>query len=249
MTLMKRYLVLLGLLISCSATNDAPASSFEKQLKKLSSKQVHDKYTGICANLETSRTKLAKELKICASDAERKAIYKRARNLLIKTLSDSMFICWYGTEWDFNGTTNKPRDGAIACGYFVTTLIRDAGFQIPRAGLAQCTSQSMINTLCVKKDVKIITNNNVAKVKEHLLAEPDGIFLLGLDSHTGFVVKKDSSLRFVHSNYTMIKDGVMSEDFDKSSVIQNNGYFVIGNFLQGDSTIIKWIGGIEYKVH
>lgn len=245
---MKRSLIfLLCALVACSASKDGPGKSFQKQLARMSDAEVNTKYLGICANLEKARKKFAAELKTAGTEQLRKAIYTRARSLLIQTLSDSLFVCWYGTEWDYNGTTLTPRDGTIACGYFVTTLIRDAGFVIERAALAQCASQSMINTLCPKKDVKVITNNNVAKVREHLLSKPDGIFIVGLDNHTGFIVKKDSTLRFVHSNYTMIKDGVMSESFDESPVIQNNGYFAVGNFLESDSTIIKWIKGISYS--
>lgn len=243
---MKRYLIVICILISCSSSNDGPKLTFEKKLSKMTTKEVNARYETICSNLETSRKKFGKELDGCPTSEQKKTVYKKARALLIKTLSDSMFVCWYGTEWDFNGTTTKPRDGTIACGYFVTTVIEDAGFKIPRVGLAQCASQSMINTLCPKADRKIITNNNVAGVRAHLLSKPDGIFILGLDNHTGFVVKKDTSLRFVHSNYTMVEDGVMSEPFDESSVIQNNGYFAVGNFLQSDSTIIKWIKGISY---
>lgn len=243
---MKYPLLLLFALVACSAVKDGPGKSFQKQLARMSDTEVNDKYRSICANLEKARAGFSVELKKATTDAAKKSLYARARKLLITTLSDSLFVCWYGTEWDYNGTTTTPRNGSIACGYFVTTLIRDAGFVIPRTKLAQCASQSMINTLCPKKDVKIITNNDEAKVKAHLLSKPDGIFILGLDNHTGFVVKKDSTLRFVHSNYTIIKDGVMSEDFNRSSVIQDNGYFVVGNFLGSDSTIINWINGTEY---
>lgn len=245
---MKRYLALICVLLSCSAANDPPIASFEKKLSKMTDSEVASKYQVIKTNLETSRKKFGDELKKCTTTDQKISIYKKARALLIKTLSDSLFVCWYGTEWDFNGTSTTPRDGEIACGYFVTTLIRDAGFKIERVALAQCASQSMINTLCPKNDRKIITNNNVAKVKEHLLSKPNGIFIVGLDNHTGFIVKKDTNLRFVHANYTVAEDGVMSEDFDESRVIQNNRYFAIGNFLQSDSTIIKWINGTEYKL-
>lgn len=244
---MKRYLLFLCVIISCTASNDGPKATFENKISKLTSKEVNEKYLIICSNLETTRRNFATELKACTTSDAKKKLYAKARNLLIKTFSDSLFVCWYGTEWDFNGTTTTPRDGKIACGYFVTTLVRDAGFKIERTKLAQCASQSMITTLCPKADRKIITNNEVSKVKSHLLGKPDGIFIIGLDNHTGFVVKQDTSLRFVHSNYTMASDGVMSENFDQSSVIQNNGYFVVGDFLNSDSTIIKWINGTGYK--
>ena len=29
---------------------------------------------------------------------------------------------WMGTPWDFSGTSQVPRKGSIACGYFVSTV-------------------------------------------------------------------------------------------------------------------------------
>ncbi len=212
----------------------------------MSSAKVNEFYIGLQNNLELSRKKLSKELASCTTTAQKTIVYNKSRQLLITYFSDSMFVCWYGTGWDFNGTTTTPRDGDIACGYFVTTLIRDAGFDIQRTKLAQCASSSMINTLCPKNDVKIISNNQVQKVKDHILSKSDGIFILGLDNHTGFVVKKGKELRFVHSNYKFGSDKVVSESFDKSEAIQENGYFVIGNFTGSDSTLINWLNKKTY---
>lgn len=37
---------------------------------------------------------------------------------------------WQGTPWTFNGTTNTPQKGSIACGYFVTNVLMNYGFKI-----------------------------------------------------------------------------------------------------------------------
>ena len=39
---------------------------------------------------------------------------------------------WYGTPWDFNGHTSIPNQGEIACGYFVSTTLRDIGLKLNR---------------------------------------------------------------------------------------------------------------------
>ena len=48
---------------------------------------------------------------------------------------------WYGTKWDFNGTSRIPGQGSIAYGYFVTTILEDAGINLSRNRLAQCASE------------------------------------------------------------------------------------------------------------
>jgi len=242
---MKTIHFVVVLLASCNvASIESPGVN--KTVKDMPPEEVNTYHTGIRNHLNASRLQLAAELKNTRTKAEKNEVYSKARKLLVHTMIDSMFTCWYGTEWDFNGTTTKPRIGNIACGYFVTTLIQQAGFDIPRINLAQCASSSMIDVLCPQKSIAIITKNKVAQVKEHLLAQPDGLFILGLDTHTGFIVKSGKSLEFVHSNYSFGNDGVTHESFDTCSAIQNNHYFVIGNFSQSDTTIKNWLEGTAY---
>ncbi len=49
--------------------------------------------------------------------------------------------------WDFYGTTTTPREGKIACGYYVTTVLEQAGFHLQRVLLAQQASAYVVQTL------------------------------------------------------------------------------------------------------
>ena len=42
-------------------------------------------------------------------------------------MTDSVFPHWMGTKWDFNGVSNVPGKGMIACGYFVSTTLKHVG--------------------------------------------------------------------------------------------------------------------------
>ena len=70
---------------------------------------------------------------------------------LVEMLTDSIFPFWIGTKWGFYGTTQVPGKGKIACGYFVSTTLEHAGFDIERIKLAQQASSVIISTLCNKK--------------------------------------------------------------------------------------------------
>ena len=74
------------------------------------------KYNRILNGIKQQR-KLIKSNKIAASRT------KQASQLLFSNLADSVFPAWYGTKWDFNGHTNVPKEGLIACGYFVSTTL------------------------------------------------------------------------------------------------------------------------------
>ena len=60
-----------------------------------------------------------------------------ARTVLTRSIYNDLLPAWYGTPWDFNGTSEVPQQGKIACGYFVSTILRDAGWKVERVRLAQ----------------------------------------------------------------------------------------------------------------
>src|SRR5215212_694349 len=44
----------------------------------------------------------------------------KLRASFINIVYDSIIPYWIGTKWNFNGITEVPQKGSIACGYFVT---------------------------------------------------------------------------------------------------------------------------------
>lgn len=220
---------------------DAPKSAFEKKLAKMSDAEVDTTYSRICRNLVKEKNKLALAYENAGTDAKKEAILEKARALFATTLSDSIFVCWYGTGWDFNGTTTCPRSGNIACGYFVTTVLKQSGFNISRTFLAQQASSVMIKTFCPADKIKTITNHQTQKLFTYMKTRPDGIFMVGLDNHTGFIIKKGDVIDFVDADYQV--DKVVREPLEESNIIKNNGYFMVGDLSHSDETMVKWLKG------
>lgn len=245
--LMRLFIGLL-LLLSCSSNgkkksvHDNARATFEQQLAKKSAAEVDTTYAVLCRNLDRSRLQLKKEWNKSSDKTAREAVLAKARKLLYTTLSDSLFVCWYGTKWDFNGTTSCPRQGNIACGYFVTTVLQQAGFPLDRVYLAQQASSTMIKALCPAEKIKTVSNHQQKKLTDHLRSRPDGIFILGLDKHTGFVVKEGDSLDFVHSSFWP-QGHVVRVPLEKSEIVKESNYYVAGELLFSDETIRKWING------
>ena len=69
-------------------------------------------------------------------------------SVLFNSMIDSIFPAWMGTNWDFNGTSNVPKQGEIACGYFVSTTLKHVGFNLNRYKLAQ-QAASVVLMYCV----------------------------------------------------------------------------------------------------
>jgi hypothetical protein len=124
-------------------------------------------------------------------------IYRKSHFHLIV---DSLAPYWYGTPWNFYGTTQLPLYGKIACGYFVTTLVRDAGIPVQRVHLAQQAASKIITTLCKSSSIQSFSNKQ--KMIDYFTKYPNNtLFIIGLDCHVGFVTKENNKLYFLHSSY------------------------------------------------
>jgi hypothetical protein len=147
--------------------------------------------------------------------------------LLTNFIVDSLLSCWYGTPWDFNGTTQQPGNGTIACGYFVTTILQDAGINLNRIKLSQCASEEMIKKLSFKNSISRFSNQPLTVFAEKMKQKEDGLYIVGLDFHTGFIYHKGDELFFIHASYATPKV-VRKEKVIESGVLAASKYKIIG---------------------
>ena len=155
-----------------------------------------------------------------------------------------LWSAWYGTEWDFNGYTHKPRNGQIACGYFVSTTLRDAGMKLNRYELAKLYSHAIVTNICdtVTKDL-----NNLDSLVSYIASQPKDIYIVGLDSHVGFLIKEDAGIFFVHSNY-IGPVAVTKELALESEALASSNRYVLGSILSNKGILEKWRKGQEIHI-
>jgi len=162
---------------------------------------------------------------------------KEIGNYLFKLIDEDIYNYWAGTPWDFYGATQQPKTGSIACGYFVTTTLTDLGFKIDRVGLAEVRSGDMIKKLCVG----IRSFNSLSKLDSYLAKQPiNSVFIIGLDFHTGYVVKTATGCYFFHSNY-INREGVVKEKIDASRALSINKFFMIGSLTANENLLREWV--------
>lgn len=197
-------------------------------------------YKDVIASLEAKRATLALRYQQAASATGRTEIIAEARNLVTLHIYNEIFPSWYGTAWDFNGTTEVPRQGKIACGYFVTTVLRDAGWRLQRARLAQQASENIIMSLTtdsyVKRFRRVAIDDFVTAVKKW----GAGIYVVGLDIHTGFIVNTGEDVYFIHSSYVE-PYAVVREKAIESKILEASKYRVLGKVTADDVFIQKWL--------
>ncbi|MDR0233156.1 MAG: hypothetical protein LBI82_13740 [Dysgonamonadaceae bacterium] len=179
-----------------------------------------------------------------SDSAKQKDVVQQAQAYLTTIISDSLFFHWYGTPWDFNGTTKVPKQGNIACGYFVTAILSDAGFQIPRVKWAQSASEPVI--VKIASNIQRFRNQPMSKVIDYLNKQGNGLYIVGLDCHVGFIFKSENKLRFIHANYYYPKIGVMSEPLEGLNPLNDSKYRIIGKLLDMEMAE-NWLKGAVYK--
>ena len=216
--------------------------AFESQARALPDSAPNDarSYQDVLDKLGAERVALASSYTQAASAAQRASILAQARTLVTRSIDTEIFPSWYGTAWDFNGTTEVPRQGKIACGYFVSTVLRDAGWRVQRARLAQQASENIILSLTTDPYVKRFRRVAISDFVDAVQNWGAGIYVVGLDIHTGFIVNTGDDVYFVHSSYVE-PYAVVRERASESKILAASNYRVLGKITADDLFIEKWL--------
>ena len=199
-------------------------------------------YAELKQQTKDKKVVLRQKYESAVGDNEKSEIIKEAQSYLLN-IAGTYFEAWYNTPWDFNGHTKIPKKGTIACGYFITTVLQDMGFNIPRIKWAQQTSEYMIKKMT--SDIQRFRGKPMFEVTKHIENSGEGLYVVGLDCHVGFIYYVNGKMSFVHSNYYQPKIGVMSEPLTGRNPLNDSKYRVIGKILD-DKMIQNWLLDIAY---
>lgn len=203
-------------------------------------------YLTLSADLEKRRAAMEKRHRAARTEKDRAVIEDEARVDLEKTLP-AMMRCWLGTPWDFNGTAPGPGQGKIACGYFVSTVLRDAGFRVDRYKLAQQASEHILQTFVDRKAFHLSAGKPYETFVSSVSKVEPGICLVGLDSHVGFLINDAQGFRMVHSSGSA-PWCVVDESRNEAGVLQRSSYRLVGNLTADRALIRKWLRAEPLKV-
>jgi hypothetical protein len=177
-------------------------------------------------------------LRLKSSELDSISKIPQTEKLFVKHIT-SAFPYWYGTTWSFNGTSETPGNGSIACGYFVTTILQQSGLNINRNKLAQMGSEQMIKSICDDEIVTRFGNYEMNDFIKYIQSSGNGIYLLGLDTHTGFIWNDDGNIYFVHAS-GRFPFCVKKEKAIESITLWKSKYKVIAKISGDTSVLMKW---------
>lgn len=171
--------------------------------------------------------------------AARPATRAEARAVLLSR-ADALMGEWFGTAWEFHGMSEEPRTGAIACGYFVSTILRDLGLRLPRIRLAQQASERIVTALVPAGRVRRFRDVDAAAVVESVRKQPDSLWIVGLDFHVGFLRVRAGTVTFCHSSY--VEPAEVRCESPLTSPAFASRYRVVGELFD-DALVDAWLAG------
>ncbi len=136
----------------------------------------------------------------------------------------------------------------MACGYYVSTVLKDAGFRVDRYKLAQQPSGNIIRSFLPRSACQLKVGEDYDNYADWVESQEDGIYLIGLDTHVGFIVVEEGVMSLLHSSGKRPR-GVVEEKRSEAGVLRKSNWRMIGKFTADKGVIRKWLGGDRVNVH
>jgi len=231
-----------------SATAAPQASS--APLTKETTRYDPERYEAALEALESRRQKLAARYVKAKGEKQKQAIRAEARGVVTSAITDTIFPAWMGTPWGLgrNSTATRPHQEGmvVGCSYFVTSVLQNAGLKLSnRYTFAQAPALHIQRSLApARSDLHRFLSISPERLEEKLLKLSDGLYVIGLVNHVGFVVIRDGEVRIVHASFTGDQD-VTDELLAEAEAVaasQKAGYFVTPLF-QDERLIEFWLEG------
>ena len=178
----------------------------------------------------------------------RAAIRDEARRFVVETLVSQVFPAWMGmpSAGGPQATASLPHQPGmyISCSYFLTAALQNAGLVLEsRARFAQAPA-AWIQRALLPPGGQIHRYGNLSadELERRLVELGDGLYVVGLNIHVGFIVVGDGHARFVHSSYTP-PGTVVDEPVLTSMAIalsRSKGYW-ISPLFRDDRIVELWL--------
>lgn len=157
-------------------------------------------------------------------------------------LANRIIPYWYDTEWSFEGHTAVPRRGKIACGYFISTTLRDMGLRLNRYKMAQkgpLEEAKYISSGTLVKSFRSTSSEDAIEILDAMTS--NGIYFIGFDKgHVGYLLKQRETLYLVHSNY-LFPATVAIEPLESSKVFQSFQKFHVVPISNNHKLLERWL--------
>jgi hypothetical protein len=184
------------------------------------------------AAIEGERRRLAGLYAAADGEEKKAALRAEARAYVRAAIVREIFPAWFGMSWGLgaNSTADRPHAPGmtVACGYFVSSVLENAGLRLgTRFTYAQAPALHVQKTLA-PGDLHRYFSISGQALADKIAGLGEGLYIIGLANHIGFVVVDAAGVRLVHASYTG-DQVVISEPLATAQAIADSrpkGYFV-----------------------
>jgi hypothetical protein len=220
----------------------------------LTAAERDQRWDAAVADLAARRRALAAELHAARDPAARGAVLARARDVAFRAIVDDLAPLWLGMPWGLgrDSTASRPYQPGkvVGCSYFVTAIAAGAGLVLDdRYRFAQAPALAIQRALARGRGaVHRYLSIPGERLAREIAALGDGLYLIGLDVHVGFVVVDRGAVRLLHASYTGARQ-VSDEPLATAVAIARSrdaGYFVSPLFVRSadnDALVERWLAG------
>lgn len=167
-------------------------------------------------------------------------------NYFTRIMRDSIFHYWYGTTWEFNGHTNTPREGEVACGYFISTPLKHIGVNVNRYKLAQQAATPIIKS--ISPGGNIFYSGDINELESYLNEQADdGLYVIGLSFHVGYILRENGENFMVHSDY-IDPVAVCKKSFASCEALHDSEVYVLGELSTNPTFLKMWLRGERVNI-
>jgi len=206
------------------------------------------RYAQFLEGVKARRGELGARYAASRGGRARAAIRDEARRFLFDTLVSEIFPAWMGmpSGGGQQATASLPHEPGmyISCSYFLTAALQNAGLVLEsRARFAQAPA-AWIERALLPPGGQIHRYGNLSgeELERRLVELGEGLYVIGLNIHVGFVVVRAGHAWFVHSSYTP-PGTVVNEPVVTSEAIalsRSKGYW-ISPLFRDDRIIEMWL--------
>jgi hypothetical protein len=207
-------------------------------------------YRGALAGIEAERRGLGIELRAATDEAGRAAVRARARVVMARALETIVFPAWMGTPWGMgpDATARRPHQvgRTVGCSGFVVAALEDVGLRFEgRVRFTQGRALHVQRSLApAAADLHYINGAPAAEIEAWVGALGDGLYVIGLRYHIGFVSVRGEAIDLIHAGATGSRS-VQRERLGTAAPVtasRPTGYFITP-LLADDRLIDFWLLG------
>lgn len=168
--------------------------------------------------------------------------FDNVKTAFTNQMVDKLIPHWYGTPWSFGGHTAMPNQGKIACGYFISTTLRDMGININRYTMAQKSPIDEAKMISCGSVINKVVHDTPEKAFDDIdRITKEGLYFIGFDTgHVGYLLKRNGELFLIHSNY-LSPGSVCIETLKESSVFKRFTKFYIVAISHNETLLQRWL--------